>query len=784
MHEELAIKVLARAGFSAPEAGALHRAVTKLPVDARIDLAERVAGSMSGPKGRKVRVSIDGCPSFTVGRDRGAALCALLVLDRSAKVRRKLVHELGKVRWEGRLPLLEVLLQDRDPGIRRAAVDCLPARRGGVEIVRPGKRPFVLGKRPFVLGKRRIVTRPRLKGVFQLYSKLDSALDGIRPTVRPKMNALLSRLQSAIDGVRFNFTTSDDRYDGPSVLLSPTAPAVCPPVLPVGNAGSGGPAPQTAPPDAGAAAEEKAEALPAATVTRHTHVAFDPRADDPGAGDLSFALLLKAASAASHAVDLRVAAGKTHAMVLVHAHSAEFQVAPATRLLRIPRNGDSQTALFEVRASAPRGGVVSLLVYDETHLAGSIEVRLRAVETGNGLALAQEGTVVWRDPAGSAPVASLGLTVQASLGDEGAGRVTYHALFGEKKKGIAVPRLVPLGSSAEDFDAEIVQASLASLRAEVDEIEKGLDDPQALGAGSADEAMEGLRINFESAGRQLGGDILSPEVRALIADLAPGSVVHWVIRDRALDAVPWELAWDPKTGRPLTENVVLVRMPVHGDSDAAVPDAPAAVAPAPAVGPARLLYVLGKGVGGAELFPRLKQVVKSAKGYTVETNFDGEQRVPVNLVKFRKAVRGARVIHVLSHGVVSDGKGLYLSFEDGTLGRVNPLQVLTFQPAPGALVFINACSSAAATFSPAGLTTFGWNFLLAGAGAYVGTLAPATTTVALRFTEAFFDAHLGEGVPVAEAIFRARQALKDDPDPTWMLYALYADLYAAPPPPS
>jgi hypothetical protein len=807
MSEEYPIRILAGAGFTASEAGAIHQAVTMLPVEARIDLVERAATSVSGPNGRNVRLLIEGCPPLTVGRKRGAGLCAHFVFDRSAKVRLKLADELGKVRWEGRVPLLKALTEDRDPRVRMAAAGYLLAGPSGAGEGDAADAEGESGRKrdPFEDIGARIESalhglRPRIKNVFQeLDSKIDSALEDIKPKVQeardrarprvdgivsevqPKVDALLSELQSAIDGLRRDFEVRADRHDDPPVFLSPTL--VCPQALPVGYAQAGGAAAESTPADAGPAAAEEppVEALPAATVTRHTQVAFAPRADDPGAGDLSLALLVEAASAVSHAVDLRVAAGKTHAMVLVNAHSADFQVSPGTRLLRIPRNGDSPPAVFEVRASAARSGVVSLLVYDEVRLAGSIEVRLRAVETADGLALAQEGTVVWRDPAGSVPVAPLGLTVQASLGDEGGGRVTYHALFREKEKGIGVPRLVPLGSSAEDFDAETVQASLASLRSEVDEIEKGLGDPQTLGAGSAEEAMEGLRINFESAGRQLGGDILSPEVRALIENQDAGSVVHWVIRDRALDAVPWELACDPKTGRPLSENVVLVRMPVHGDADAAVPDAPAA---APAAGPARLLYVLGKGVGGAELFPRLKQVVKSAKGYAVETNFDGEQREPVNLVKFKQRVRGARLIHVLCHGVVKSEKGLYLSLEDGALGRVNPLQVLTFQPAPGALVFVNACSSAAATFSPAGLTTFGWNFLVAGAGAYVGTLAPVTTELALRFAEAFFDAHLGEGVPVAEAIFRARQALKGGSDPTWMLYALYADLHTAAPPPT
>jgi len=119
-----------------------------------------------------------------------------------------------------------------------------------------------------------------------------------------------------------------------------------------------------------------------------------------------------------------------------------------------------------------------------------------------------------------------------------------------------------------------------------------------------------------------------------------------------------------------------------------------------------------------------------------------------------------------------------MSHYTGVLG-MKPHHVLALDlHATEPLVFVNACSSASATFSAVGLTTFGWTFLKAGAAAYIGTLAPVTTESALKFAKAFFDAYLGQRLPILQAMYQARQVFRDDPDPTWLLYSLYGDLHA------
>jgi CHAT domain-containing protein len=135
-----------------------------------------------------------------------------------------------------------------------------------------------------------------------------------------------------------------------------------------------------------------------------------------------------------------------------------------------------------------------------------------------------------------------------------------------------------------------------------------------------------------------------------------------------------------------------------------------------------------------------------------------------------------KVVHLLCHGVVEEDRGLFLEIEENALGRLTPSLVRSLPLAPNATVFVNACSSAAATFSVTGLTTFGWSFLRAGARAYIGSLAPVTTLLALRFAQAFFEAYLDRKLPLTQAIYEARQQFTGEADPTWLLYTLYGDL--------
>jgi|GEM_PF-7097452 len=139
-------------------------------------------------------------------------------------------------------------------------------------------------------------------------------------------------------------------------------------------------------------------------------------------------------------------------------------------------------------------------------------------------------------------------------------------------------------------------------------------------------------------------------------------------------------------------------------------------------------------------------------------------------------VAGAQVVHILCHGKVDVQQAINLEIGDPPLGSLRPEHTWSWQLGAGALVVVSACSSAASGFTPAGVRSFGWNIVRAGASVYLGTLAPVTTSVALTFARAFFDARLSKGFEIPEALRAARRAAADGNNPTWKFYVVYGEL--------
>ena len=201
--------------------------------------------------------------------------------------------------------------------------------------------------------------------------------------------------------------------------------------------------------------------------------------------------------------------------------------------------------------------------------------------------------------------------------------------------------------------------------------------------------------------------------------------------------------------------------------------------------PKTVAYVLGENVVKApqgqtwseDVLKNLLQVVGKAihQKFQLKQNFSETGLRPVSITSLCPFIEGAGIVHILCHGVDFDG-GLYLQLATNELGKVRSNDVLAWRLPGQPLVFVNACSSGAASFSSAGLTTFGTSFLRAGAAIYIGTLATVATDSALKFATAFFDACFGDGLSVADAMNRVRESMARSADPTWRLYSIYGDM--------
>ncbi|MCP4660137.1 MAG: tetratricopeptide repeat protein [bacterium] len=91
------------------------------------------------------------------------------------------------------------------------------------------------------------------------------------------------------------------------------------------------------------------------------------------------------------------------------------------------------------------------------------------------------------------------------------------------------------------------------------------------------------------------------------------------------------------------------------------------------------------------------------------------------------------------------------------------------------LVFFNACHTAKGALSLTGVGGWAAQLLRVGAGAFIGASWATTDQPATAFATAFYHEFL-RGVPIAEAVRRARLAIREEfpGDPTWLAYALYA----------
>jgi hypothetical protein len=90
------------------------------------------------------------------------------------------------------------------------------------------------------------------------------------------------------------------------------------------------------------------------------------------------------------------------------------------------------------------------------------------------------------------------------------------------------------------------------------------------------------------------------------------------------------------------------------------------------------------------------------------------------------------------------------------------------------LVFLNACQIARSGMSLTGIGGWAKQFLLAGAGAFVGAYWSVYDEPAYNFARELYNRLLA-GKPIAQAAREARLAIKSAGDPTWLAYTIFAD---------
>lgn len=138
---------------------------------------------------------------------------------------------------------------------------------------------------------------------------------------------------------------------------------------------------------------------------------------------------------------------------------------------------------------------------------------------------------------------------------------------------------------------------------------------------------------------------------------------------------------------------------------------------------------------------------------------------------------GFQVIHFICHGRFDPEKHeqsmLYLQGKEEFKARDISGERRNFgKDRP--FVFLNACQTARGEESLVGIGSWAEKFVGAESGGFLGSSWDVTDALAARFSQAFYRSLL-KGQTIGEAVHAARLEIKEDTDPTWLAYALYAD---------
>ncbi len=134
-------------------------------------------------------------------------------------------------------------------------------------------------------------------------------------------------------------------------------------------------------------------------------------------------------------------------------------------------------------------------------------------------------------------------------------------------------------------------------------------------------------------------------------------------------------------------------------------------------------------------------------------------------------------LYFTDHGVTTNRGGTTIAMDGGPLvpALLNVAVMERAMASRQPLIFLPMCRDVGDV--PEQTRVMGWakQFMAAGAGAFVGTSWTVSSTSARTFAEAFYEA-LSDGVPLGEAIRRARLQIREDSsDPAWLAYTAYGD---------
>lgn len=299
----------------------------------------------------------------------------------------------------------------------------------------------------------------------------------------------------------------------------------------------------------------------------------------------------------------------------------------------------------------------------------------------------------------------------------------------------------------------------------IDEISERLKPLVQIG-NPEDVTWEDIMINLDGLGRRLFEDLIPKEVGEIIREWPSGICLNISTNETW---IPWELIYDGSFF--WGEKFIITRLPRIISTKRGRPRIRRAKY-SRQLRIEKILNVLGGDIS-TDSCSRVK-------------NFFASLITPSNVVDLERKTIGALVkesskldhdlMHYTCHGYknpamlqISDVKQEFRNLSLNTIENVQ----LKF----GCLVFMNSCLSGVPSLTLNRFSSFGWEFYLKGAGAFIGTLGEVPVDYALDFSEKVYGQlkDKSNSRTIGEVLWEAKKESKGAKNIFWMLYSLYGD---------
>lgn len=251
----------------------------------------------------------------------------------------------------------------------------------------------------------------------------------------------------------------------------------------------------------------------------------------------------------------------------------------------------------------------------------------------------------------------------------------------------------------------------------------------------------------------------------------------------AVEWVPWELLNDETDFLGL--RFCIARLPILTRLRRQLPAGPRDVR--------RVAHLLGRAVFDPpqerRLLPLWQQTFAdclppATRLLRFPANPNGESSAYPTLDALEQATRECDIIHITCHGGLNDAEGQPFWTLDHQSSqtfdyRITASVVDNLPLSRSPLVFGNACASSGGALSDNLGLGFGTRFFARGALAFIGSLAPITQEMGVRFAQRFYSYLLrpdGQpGLPLGWALLQTKRSFAEagDPDPSYLYYCLY-----------